>query len=296
MDLETFLQLIVNGLVAGSTYALFALGFTLMFATLRFLPLNCAAAYTGGAYCTYSVSVSCGAPLWLSAVVAVGCCALGGAGCEKLLHQPLRNRRATDTGLLLAMLGVVIAFQSLVSLVFGDHTVVLRPPAATRALRCGNVRFTDVQLVSVAVCAALGLSLWIIQKRTRLGVLQRALAGDVVLARTVGIEPGRVYLFVCALAFALVGAAGVIAGLDTDLVPTMGFSTLLLAITASVIGGMGSTGGAAVGGLFIGVLQQMSAWALPTEWQDAIVFSVLIGFLIVRPQGLCGAPLRKTTV
>jgi branched-chain amino acid transport system permease protein len=131
---------------------------------------------------------------------------------------------------------------------------------------------------------------------SRLGIVIRALAIDHELARSVGLNVDRAMLVVFLIGSVLAGAAGVLTSLETDLTPQMGFSGLLMAVVATIVGGVGSVGGVVLGALLIAIAQQCGVWFLPSQWQDAIVFLVLIVFLLVRPQGFFGKAVRQVTV
>ncbi len=289
-------QVIINGLFAGAGYALVALGFNLIFSTVRFIPLTHAASYTVAAYAAYTLMVTLGLPLAAAVPLAVVCALLLGGFFELAVYSRVRARGGTSAVLLLASLGLLASFQSCVSLTYGDQTLVARNNAAYTVYNFYGVRATLIQCVTLAVTLACFATVWLAQSRTRAGKMQRALANDPELARVVGIRSDRVYLLVFAAGSALGGLAGTLAAMDTDIIPTMGFNAVLIGIVAAITGGVGSTAGALLGGIMIGLAQHLGSWAFNAQWQDAIIFLILIIFLLLKPQGFLGRPLRKTTL
>jgi len=120
------------------------------------------------------------------------------------------------------------------------------------------------------------------------GKAMRAVADDSLATSVVGINPERIVVWAFLLGSALAGLAGILISYETNIEPTMGFNALLKGIIASIIGGIGSIPGAALGGLFLGLAENLGIWKLPAMWKDTIAFALLIVFLLVRPQGLLG--------
>jgi branched-chain amino acid transport system permease protein len=159
-----------------------------------------------------------------------------------------------------------------------------------------GAKITPIQITIIIVSACLLALCWAFAKKTRMGKVMWAVANDPELARVVGIETDQVILFTFILGSALAAIAAILISLDTDMTPMMGFYALLMGIVAVIAGGIGSIPGAALGGLLVGMAQHLGVWKLPTQWQDAIVFVILILFLLLRPQGFLGKPLRRAAV
>jgi branched-chain amino acid transport system permease protein len=195
--------------------------------------------------------------------------------------------------LLIASLCVLIVVQNLLSLVFGDGTRTLRPGVVQSAIVIGSLHITLLQVAIVVVSTLLYVVTSTILFLTRIGCLVRAVADDHYLATVVGVPTDRVLLLVMVGASALASGAAILVAYDTDLTPMMGFEAVFIGITATVVGGMGSFPGAWLGGLLIGLARNLGGWWLPARWQDAVVFAVLVVFLLLRPQGFFGKPLKK---
>jgi branched-chain amino acid transport system permease protein len=150
--------------------------------------------------------------------------------------------------------------------------------------------------VTLAASVVVLAGTWLVLRGTPLGKNVRAISNDDVLARVVGINVDGTVLFSAMLGSGLAAVAGVLMSFDTNLIPTMGFQALLLGVVGAVVGGINSFGGAVLGGLLLGITQHLAVWRVPTQWQDAIVFAILVLFLILRPQGFLGKPLGRAAV
>ena len=301
-------QLLTNALIAASVYALIALSFSLIYATTRFFHFAHGAVYVVGAYSAYVVieafrrsaeAASAAVPLWVPVVavlVAVVVATVLGGLMELLIYRPLRRRQATPLVLLIASLGLYIVIQNVISAFFGDDTKTIRTWPVREGLSVLGARITPVQLIIIGCAVVLFAATILILKYTRAGVAMRALAANPELARVVGMDADRVVLYTFLVGSALCGAAGVLISLDIDMTPTMGLSALLMGVVAAIAGGIGSLPGAALGALLLALAQHLGVWKIPSQWQDAIAFAVLLVFLVFRPAGVFGARLRKVRV
>lgn len=280
-------QLLLNGLIAGSVYALVAVSFSLIYRTVRFFHFAHGGIYTAGAYLCFTFYSSLRFSFFLAVICAVLLTAALGAGMDVLIYRPMRARHVSSIVLLIVSLGLLIISQNLVSLIFGDATKSLRTFVA-QTYNIGGARITSIQLIIIAMSVAVCALTWLLLQFSYLGRLMRAVANDSELCRVVGVRNDRVIIMVFAIGSAITAGAAVLVSLDTDMTPTMGFGALFMGVVAAIIGGVESMPGAALGAIFVGLIQQLAAWKLPTQWQDAIVFVILIGFLVLRPQGLLG--------
>lgn len=124
----------------------------------------------------------------------------------------------------------------------------------------------------------------------------RAVSDDPMAASVVGIYPEKTILWAFAIGSAMAGVAGILISLETNIEPTMGFSAILKGMIASIIGGIGSVPGAMVGGLFLGLIENLGIWKIQTGWKDTIAFAILIIFLLLRPGGIFGVKTERERV
>jgi branched-chain amino acid transport system permease protein len=289
-------QLLLNGLVAGGVYALVALGFALVYASTRFFHFAHGVVYTAAAYVAFGLSVSAHLPLAISVALAIIAAGLLGAGIEVGVYRPLRRRYASSLILLIASFGVYIVLQNVISMLFGDNVKSLRQGPPQEGLLMWGARVTPLQIGIVIAAVALFVITGLVIMRTRTGKALRAVANDAELALASGIDSERVILFAFAMGSVLAAVAAILVSFDVDMVPTMGMNALLMGVVATIIGGIGSIPGAAVGGLLLGLAQHLGVWKIGSQWQDSIAFLLLLLFLLVRPYGVFGRKLTKARV
>jgi branched-chain amino acid transport system permease protein len=297
-------ELIVYGVVLGSIIALGAIGLTLLYGILRFAHFAHGDLMTLGAYLVLLLNaellpaagiperrwgpLSFGWRMLGSLVVSMGVTALVALVIDRLLYAPLRSRKSSPVILAMASLGVALILRSLIYIIWGPqflfYSQELRP---AWELPLG-VRLKPDQVCILVLALVLVLLLYLFLQRTRLGKAMRATADNPQLAWVCGIDTGRVTAWTWVIGAALASAAGVLYGLDAQLRPDMGWSFLLPLFAAVILGGIGSPLGALVGGIILGVAQQVStAFLLPT-YKPAVAFLLLIILLFVRPRGLFG--------
>lgn len=289
-------QMVLNGIVAGSQYSLVALGFSLIYRTNRFLHFSHGAAFVLGAYLTYFLRVQCGMPLIAAGLLTVALCGMFGAVLEIAFYRRLRARRASAAVLFLTSLGVLIALQNSISLIWGDEMKSFRDGPIKEGIQVFSAILTPAQLLGIVVSTILGIAVLFFLYKTSVGREVRAVASNPALSRIYGINSDTIILAMLMLGSCLAGVAGIFKALDSDMTPTMGFSVLLMAVVAIVAGGLDSIPGAILGAYFVGFAQHLGVWFLPTQWQQAIIFCVLLLFLLLRPQGMLGTKARKATV
>jgi len=305
---DKFLQLTVDALTLGSVYALIALGYTLVYGVLKLLNFAHGDVFMVGSFIGFGMLQLLGGtsdpvlPIWLllvtiTAVAMAGCAGLGVA-IERFAYRPLRD--APRIAPLISALGVSFFLANSMQLLFGapprnyDTFALADAALYTRGFDIGNVHVALLRIITVVSAFVLMLVLWYLVNRTRTGKAMRATSFDREAAAMMGIDIDRVIVFTFVLGSALAGAAGVLQSLRVPTTVAIGFVTGLKGFTAAVIGGIGSIPGAMVGGLMLGFAESFAQGYISTKWSDLIVFSILIMFMIFRPQGLLGrADIRK---
>lgn len=285
-------QLALNGIVAGATYGLVGLGFSLIYSTTRFFHLAHGAVYLAGAYAFYALLRLAGFPPLLVIPIVIGITSLFGMLLELSVYQRLRKRHATPRVMLIASLGVLIVTQNLLSLIFGSDTKVLSSSSQLSYFII-NVRLSSVQANIIIMNVLLGFAVWLVLRFSRFGRNIRAIIDDPELAHIVGLPYRHISLIVFAFGSGLAGIAAMLIGSYTDLTPALGFEIVLMGIIAGVVGGPGNPIGAIWGGFLVGLIQHLSVIVVLAKWQRTIVFVVLIAFLVLRPQGITGRPVKQ---
>ena len=285
-------QLLLNGIVAGSVYALVALGFALIYRTVRFFHFAHGAVYTLGAYIAYTFVVWLHVNMVLAFFVVALISGVLGAALDRIVYQPLRREKAPNLVFLIVSIGAFIFIQNLVQLIYGAEIRILRTGNVEEGHRILSVVITDIQSIILAAALATMIILSLIVHRTKLGKAIRAVSDDAVAAAVVGINPERIILAAVFLGSALAGVAGALLALETNLQPTMGLTAILKGIVASIVGGIGSVPGAILGGLLLGVAENLGIWKIDSAWKDTISYVFLVGFLLARPGGVLGVRVR----
>ena len=288
-------QQFVNAISLGGVYALFALGFTLVFGVLNVVNLAHGAIFMLGAYAALQAASSFHAPLPTAVLIAMTCSATAGWLLDKLIFAPLRARHAPHLAPMVATIGVAIVLTSIVEGLFGAEN--LRFPGeilAAEALSFAGVHVTwlELQIVSLAFLL-MAVLLWGL-KRTRAGRALRGLAESPKAAALLGVNVEALFRATSVIASLLGGAAGVLIALYTNAVfPHMGQPMLHKGIAVVILGGMGDIRGALLGGFFLGFAEVFSVAYVGSTMRDAIAFGLLFIVLLLRPQGLFGQATQR---
>ena len=283
-------QQILNGVVIGSIYALFALGFTLVFGVNHILNLAHGAVFTFGAFAALYAVTLLDLPLPLAAVAALLVGGVVAVLVDWAAFRPLRARRAPEFAAIVSSIGAGLILTSLAQQI--SETKVMRFPFGAFPVvifEFAGLRIQLLQLVIVATVAVTVGALMLYLYRTSLGRQVRAVAVSERTSRLLGIDPGRVFLQIFFISGALAGIAGVLIGLAFNSVHyVMGEPLLLRAFVIIVLGGLGSLGGAVAAGLLTGLVQALGVAYLSSGFADALLFSILFAVLLIRPTGLFG--------
>ena len=290
------LQLLINGIIAGSIYALIAIGFTVIYRTVKFFHFAHGVVYTAGAYFAYTLIISLGFNFALSFFLSIVVAGILGIAIDRFVYYPLRQQNASNLIFLLASFGVFIFLQNLIQLIYGAQILTIRTGPIKEGHHFLGAVITDIQILILVVSIVLMIFLWLFIQKTKLGKAMRAVADDPVAANVVGINPERMIRTSFAIGSALAGAAGILISFETNIVPTMGFSALLKGIIACIIGGIGSIPGAVLGGFFLGLAENLGIWQISAGWKDCIAFVILIIFLLIRPWGILGTKSVSETI
>jgi branched-chain amino acid transport system permease protein len=317
--METFLQQLVNGLTAGSVYAVVALGYTMVYGIIQLINFAHGEVVMIGAMVAFSVInllVPAGLPPLAIVLIGTGCavpiCMLVGYGMERLAYRPLRH--APRLAPLITAIGVSIILQHLALMIWSRNILAFPQIIPSRTYFIAGAAISTVQIAILAICLMLMASLAILVYRTPLGTAMRATAQNPQVAGLMGIDINKVIALTFVIGAGLGAVAGVLFGTYYGIAQyTMGSVLGLKAFCAAVLGGIGNIPGAMLGGVLLGVIEALGAgyigeftdlcqWGVPLEaceagghfilfgsnYQDVFAFIVLILVLVFRPQGLLG--------
>lgn len=286
-------QFILNGIIAGSIYALIAFGFTIIYRTVKFFHLAHGIVYTAGAYFAYTFFILFKLNPFLSFSLSIALTAFLGIAIDKFCYLPLRKQNSLSLVYLLVSFGAFIFLQNFLQLIFGAQILSLRTGPVVVGHQFFGVVITNIQILIIMASLLLFFLAWIFIKKTKLGKAIRAVSDDPIGARVVGINSEKVITASFAIGSLLAGIAGILISLETNIEPTMGMSAILKGMVASIIGGMGSIPGALFGGLFLGLAENLGIWKIDAGWKDTISFAILIIFMLFRPSGIMGVKTDK---
>jgi branched-chain amino acid transport system permease protein len=283
--LEKTLQLSVNGLMAGAVLAVPAIGLTMIYAVLRFVNFAVAAHMAVGAFAGYMLNVWLGLPATaavLGAFIAAGAI---GIATDHVALRPLRGHSALT--LAIASIALNIMVESTIRFFFGgsprDYSIPLR-----RDWRFGFLHVGPQQVENAVIAMVAMMLLFAFVMLTTTGKAMRAVADNPMLADSKGIDPDAMARIAVGIGMGLAGIGGMLVGLDTSIDPLVGFRAILSVFAAAVVGGLGSIPGAVVGGLTIGLSEELSLLVLPATYKGAVGFLAILLVLTLRPRGLLG--------
>lgn len=281
----------MNGVFLGSVYALFALGYTLIFGVLDILNLAHQAIFMLGAFVALTLVLTLGVNVFVGLFAAMVVCGLLGVLLDRIAFAPLRRRPDTHFSALISSIATAIVFESIALQLYGAR--VSRFPVGSfpeSAIPIGPVTVSAIQIVILVVSVALMVGLTYLINRTKLGLGVRAVAESPRAARLLGVDVERVIMQSFFISSALGGAAGVLFGLAFNSIsPDMGRSIELKGLAVIIVGGMGSIPGAVIGGFALGLIEVLSvAVTGQSSMRDAIAFACLFLMLVARPTGILG--------
>ena len=284
-------QQLFNALSLGCVYALFALGFTLVFGVLGVVNLSQGAVFMVGAYAALTAITRLNAPLWLAILGAFAFSGAVGLLIDRLVLKPLRRRDAPHLIPMIATIGLAIAINSLVQGLFGAENQRFPSEVLPQdSLNFAGVSVTVLELGIILVSFLLMAVLMVTLRRTQLGRALRAIAESPKAARLLGINVDGLFMLTSFVAAGLGGISGVLIGLYSNaLFPLMGQPMLHKGIAVIILGGMGDIRGAMFAGLFLGFAEVLSVAYIGSDMRDAVAFGLLFLVLLVRPKGLFGS-------
>jgi branched-chain amino acid transport system permease protein len=278
-------QLILNSIIASAIYMMVALGFNLIYGTVKFFDLGYGALTTVGGYMVFLFYKKLGLDLPISIILAVLIAGLVGYLVNVLVYKKLRQKKASSMVMLVASLGVLTVLQAIVAMTFSSQFQTLSM-GDSKVYEIFGAVITQVQLIILLSGLAIAGVLAIVLKKTLFGKAVNAVADDEEVSKIIGINTDKIISKVFLIGTMIAGLAGIFVGFDTGIEPTMGMSLLLKGVIASIIGGIGNIYGGVLGAFLLGFVENFGIWKISGEWKDTISFALLIIFLLFRPQGI----------
>ena len=285
------LDILMNGLITGSTYALLAIGFSLIFGVARIVNIAHTAFYMVASYLIYFCIQKLGLhPLWAS-LVAVIVVTLLGLGSYKFFIDPIREH---EGAVLIATIALAMAMQEILLLIFkGDYLTV--PSLISGYLTVFGVKVFYQQILTFGMALLILAALWALLMKTRLGLAIRSTAEDREVANLMGMDESRVAMMTMGISVGLAGLTGVVIVPLTTLSPFMWMNPLVMMMAVVVLGGLGSIKGSFVGAYILGFAVTLVVFLIPmgAYLKDSVALSIMILVLIIRPEGLFGVRFEE---
>lgn len=284
--MEILAQLLVNGLIAGGTYALAAIGYSMVYGVLKFINFAHGSVAMVGAYIAFALAArGLKLPLALAFFLSMILTALVGVLAERVAYRPLR--KAPKLASLTTAIALSFVLDAAVMIVMGADIRSFNL-TGLKSYKIGLVYITPIQGLIIVTSLAFMGGLYLLLTYTKLGKAIRAVADGISLAEISGINSNLVISAVFAIGSALAAASGALIGMDTNLQPTMGFIITVKAFAAVVLGGLGNLYGAIAGAFLIGIAENLGVWYIQPVWKDSIAYGILILALFFRPSGIFG--------
>lgn len=287
--IELVVQQTVNGLMMGSIYVLMALGMVLIYGVMHVLNFAHGVLFTLAGYVCHTVFFQVLGNYPAAILAAILFLVLVGGGLERFVFRPLRDNLRNQV---MASLGLILVIQNLIMIVWSPLGLEFKLTTSTTLVPLGSISFSLQQFIIIGVCAAVILSLYLFLTRTRLGTALRATSQNPEAAIVVGIDARRIYTLSFAIGCALAAIGGALLGPVFLLFPQMGDMPLMKALAAIILGGMGNVWGAAIGGMFIGVVESLSTLVIPSDYRDAITYLCIVAVILWKPDGIFGFRVR----
>ena len=278
-------QLVLNGLMAGTILAVPAIGFTAIYAVLRFPNFAIASHLTIGAFAGWLANVSLGLPAALAVGVAFAAAGVAGVVSDELILKPLRPAGALTTAI--AAVALTLVLENVIRFVFGNDLRGYALPIR-RDWQVAGLRIAPQQVQNFGMAIVAMTAVFLFLAFTRTGKAMRAVADNPTLASVKGIDTDRVARLTTFVAMGLAGVGGMLLGLDTSIDPLTGFRVILSVFAAAVVGGLGSIPGAVVGALTIGIGEELSLLVLAPAYRTVVGFAAILLVLTLRPRGILG--------
>lgn len=292
ISMSSFLSYFIAGISLGSIYALIALGYTMVYGIAKMLNFAHGDVIMIGGYVVYTAMSTLHFPVWISIAAGLIVCIVLGVVIEKIAYKPLRN--TSPLTVLITAIGVSYFLQNLALLIFGSNAKSFTSVVPDFKIGTQMMSVSGETVVTIVVSIVIMIALNLFINKTKTGKAMLAVSEDKGAAQLMGINVNKTISITFAIGSALAAVASVLlCSTYPQISPYTGAMPGIKAFTAAVFGGIGSIPGAMIGGVVLGVIENLSKAYISSQLADAIVFAVLIVVLLVKPTGLLGKPIRE---
>jgi len=277
---------LVNGLILGGAYALISVGMTMIFGIMNISNFAHGTIYMLGGYCVYFFSMAFGVPFFLAVALSILAVGVAGIAMERIVFKPVYGGPVLND--LLISLGLAVFLENGALLLWGSTSLSVKTPYTDVIIRIFSASVTLQRIIVLVASIVLIGALYGFLNSTRFGKAIVATSQNPRGAALVGVDLSQVYMATMAISSGLAAAAGALLAPIFYVFPTMGSTPLLKAFVIVVLGGMGNVQGAVVGGFLVGIAESLGGAYISSAYKNVFAFIILIGVLLIRPQGLFG--------
>ncbi|MCI5603999.1 MAG: branched-chain amino acid ABC transporter permease [Lachnospiraceae bacterium] len=291
--MNSFISYLISGISLGSIYALIALGYTMVYGIAKMLNFAHGDVIMVGGYAVFLSISSLNCPVWLSIIIGIVVCTVLGVVIERVAYKPLRN--ASSLSVLITAIGVSYLLQNLALNILGSNARTFKSVVSLKTIEINSqLKISGEAVVTIIVTVVIMVALTLFINKTKAGMAMQAVSEDKGAAQLMGINVNKTISIVFAIGSGLAAVAGILlCSTFTQVSPYTGSMPGIKAFIAAVFGGIGSIPGAMIGGILLGIIENLSKAYISTQVADAIVFASLIIVLILKPTGLLGKKINE---
>lgn len=291
--MNSFISYLISGIGLGSIYALIALGYTMVYGIAKMLNFAHGDVIMVGGYAVFLSISSLNCPVWLSIIIGIVVCTVLGVVIERVAYKPLRN--ASSLSVLITAIGVSYLLQNLALNILGSNARTFKSVVSLKTIEINSqLKISGEAVVTIIVTVIIMVALTLFINKTKTGMAMQAVSEDKGAAQLMGINVNKTISIVFAIGSGLAAVAGILlCSTFTQVSPYTGSMPGIKAFIAAVFGGIGSIPGAMIGGILLGIIENLSKAYISTQVADAIVFASLIIVLILKPTGLLGKKINE---
>ena len=291
--MNSFISYLISGIGLGSIYALIALGYTMVYGIAKMLNFAHGDVIMVGGYAVFLSISSLNCPVWLSIIIGIVVCTVLGVVIERVAYKPLRN--ASSLSVLITAIGVSYLLQNLALNILGSNARTFKSVVSLKTIEINSqLKISGEAVVTIIVTVVIMVALTLFINNTKTCMAMQAVSEDKGAAQLMGINVNKTISIVFAIGSGLAAVAGILlCSTFTQVSPYTGSMPGIKAFIAAVFGGIGSIPGAMIGGILLGIIENLSKAYISTQVADAIVFASLIIVLILKPTGLLGKKINE---
>ncbi len=291
--MNSFISYLISGISLGSIYALIALGYTMVYGIAKMLNFAHGDVIMVGGYAVFLSISSLNCPVWLSIIIGIVVCTVLGVVIERVAYKPLRN--ASSLSVLITAIGVSYLLQNVALNLLGSNARTFKSVVSLKTIEINSqLKISGEAVVTIIVTVVIMVALTLFINKTKAGMAMQAVSEDKGAAQLMGINVNKTISIVFAIGSGLAAVAGILlCSTFTQVSPYTGSMPGIKAFIAAVFGGIGSIPGAMIGGILLGIIENLSKAYISTQVADAIVFASLIIVLILKPTGLLGKKINE---